>query len=402
MKSARVEQHQIRKGTALWRIVDENCFYAKNLYNFANYAIRNEFIVNGRWIRYRELAKTLKSSDPYKELMSQPAQQTLGMLDAVWKSFFAGIKDWKAHPEKYLGRPKLPKYLPKDGRYVWSIKNNTCYIKDGHLHFQVKRLHGIVFPTKARGRLLCVRFVPRGIVYVMEIVTEVEVPDQPTGEPTRICGIDLGVNNLVTMANNIGNLPIIVKGGRVKAVNQFYNKRKASIQSELKRRNDRHWSRRLAEITLRRNNQIKSFLHLISRRIVDYCRDNNVDTLVCGLNKEWKQEINTGRTNNQRFCYIPFDALISMLEYKCQDAGIRFVRTEESYTSGTSFMDGEQPGKENYDKTRRVKRGLFQASRCVINADVNAAYQIIKKVSPNAFSDGVGAECLRPTIFRAA
>ena len=208
MKSARVEQHQIRKGTALWRIVDENCFYAKNLYNFANYAIRNEFIVNGRWIRYRELAKTLKSSDPYKELMSQPAQQTLGMLDAVWKSFFAGIKDWKAHPEKYLGRPKLPKYLPKDGRYVWSIKNNTCYIKDGHLHFQVKRLHGIVFPTKARGRLLCVRFVPRGIVYVMEIVTEVEVPDQPTGEPTRICGIDLGVNNLVTMANNIGNLPI--------------------------------------------------------------------------------------------------------------------------------------------------------------------------------------------------
>jgi putative transposase len=400
--TARVEQHIIRHESTLWAVVDQNCFYSKNLYNYANYAVRQEFIKNRRWIRYRELAKTLKSSDPYKELMSQPAQQTLGMLDVVWKSFFAGIKDWKANPQKYLGRPKLPNYLPKDGRYVWSIKNNTCYIKDGRLHFQVKRLHGITFPTKARGRLLCVRFVPRGSVYVMEIVTEVEVPDAPVGEPTRICGIDLGVNNLVTMSNNIGILPIIVKGGRVKAINQFYNKRKAAIQSELKRRNDRHWSRRLDEITLRRNNQIKSFLHLISRRIVDYCMDNKIDTLVCGLNKEWKQEINTGRTNNQRFCFIPFDTLIFQLEYKCQESGIRFIRTGESYTSGTSFLDGEQPVKENYDKTRRKYRGLFQASKRVINADVNAAYQIVKKVAPNAFSDGVGAECLRPLILKLA
>jgi putative transposase len=350
-------------------------------------------------MRYRELAKLLKTSDPYRELMSQPAQQTLNMLDSIWRSFFTSIKDWKKHPEKYLGRPKLPRYKPKDGRYVWSIKNNSCRIRSGVLSFQIKRLHGISFQTKAKGRLLCVRFVPRGNVYVMEIVTEVEVPDIPTGEPARIAGIDLGVNNLVTIANNIGNLPIVVKGGIVKAINQFYNKRKASIQSELRRRNDRHWSRKLDAITLKRDNQIKTFLHLVSRRTVQYCQENNIDTLVCGLNKEWKQEVNTGRTNNQRFCYIPFDKLLSQLEYKCQEAGIRFVRTEEAYTSGTSFLDGEMPIKENYDKTRRKHRGLFQASKCVINADVNAAYQMIKKVSPNAFSDGVGAECLRPLIW---
>lgn len=384
----------------LWRIVDENCFYSKNVYNSTNYAIRQEFIGNGRWMRYRELAKILKTIDAYKELKSQPAQQTIAMVDTAWKSFFSSIKDWKANPEKYLGRPKIPKYLPKDGRYIWSIKNNISYIKDGLLHFQVKRLHGITFPTKARGRLLCVRFVPRGGVYVMEIVTEVEVPDQPTTETTRICGIDLGVNNLVTMTNNIGNLPIIVKGGRVKAINQLYNKRKAAIQSELKRRNNRHWSRRLDDVSLRRNNQIKTFLHLVSRRIIQYCTKNNIDTLICGLNKGWKQEINTGHANNQRFCYIPFDMLLSQLEYKCQDVGIRFSRTEESYTSGTSFLDEEKPTKENYDKTRRLKRGLFQASKCVINADVNAAYQIIKKVVPNAFCDGVEAACCRPLILK--
>jgi putative transposase len=135
---------------------------------------------------------------------------------------------------------------------------------------------------------------------------------------------------------------------------------------------------------------------------VQYCEQNNIDTLVCGLNKEWKQEVNAGRINNQNFCFIPFVTLLSQLEYKCQEKGIRFVRTAEAYTSGTSFLDGEQPIKENYDKTRRVKRGLFQASKCVINADVNAAYQIIKKVAPNAFGDGVGAECLQPTILRVA
>ena len=402
MITSRVEQHQIRNTNPLWMVIDENCLYSKNLYNYGNYAIRQEYFTSGKWTRYNELAGSLKSSDPYKELMSQPAQQTLGMLDAVWKSFFAGIKEWTIHPNKFLGRPKLPKYLPKDGRYIWSIKNNSCRIRDGVLSFQIKRLHGVTFPTKARGRLLCVRFIPRGSVYVMEIVTEVEVPDQPTGEPKRICGIDLGVNNLVTMANNIGDLPIIVKGGRVKAINQLYNKRKAGIQSELKRRNNKRCSHRLDDISLRRNNQIKTFLHLVSRRIVQYCTKNNIDTLICGLNKEWKQEINTGRANNQRFCFIPFDTLLSQLEYKCQEVGIRFIRTEESYTSGTSFMDGELPVKENYDKTRRIKRGLFQASKCVINADVNAAYQIIKKVAPNAFSDGVGAEGLQPMILKAA
>jgi putative transposase len=400
MKCARVEQVQIRKHDPLWRVIDQNCYYSKNLYNYANYIIRQEFINNGRWIRYNELAGTLKESDPYKELMSQPSQQTLAMLDAVWKSFFTAIKDWNKNPSKYLGMPKLPRYLPKDGRYIWSIKNNSCRIRDGVLSFQIKRLHGITFPTKTRGRLLCVRFVPRGNVYIMEIVTEVEVPDAPTGEPTRICGIDLGVNNLVTMANNIGNLPIIVKGGRVKAINQFYNKRKAAIQSELKRRNDKRWSHRLDDISLRRNNQIKTFLHLVSRRIVQYCTKNSIDTLVCGLTKDWKQEINTGRINNQMFCFIPFNTLLSQLEYKCQETGIRFMRTEEAYTSGTSFLDGEQPIRENYDKTRRVKRGLFQSSKCVINADVNAAYQIIKKVAPNAFSDGVGAEGLQPLILK--
>ena len=395
----RTESHVIRKNSPLWKTVDRNCFFSKNMYNYANFEARKRFIEDGSWFRYRDMAKALKSSEPYKELMSQPSQQTLVMLDAVWKSFFVAIKDWKKHPHKYLGMPKLPKYLPKDGRYVWSIKNNGCRIRNGKIEFVLKRLSKVSIPTKARGRLLCVRFVPKGTCYVMEVVTEVQAPEQPTGELRRIVGIDLGVNNLVTVANNIGLMPIIVNGRGIKSVNQFYNKQKANMQSKLMKRNGTRKAKMLDNLSFKRHCRIKTMFHQTSRLVIDYCVANHIDTIVCGLNKGWKQEVDMGKQNNQRFSYIPYDMLIKQFEYKCQDAGIRFITTEETYTSGTSVLDGELPTKECYDKSRRKKRGLFCWSDGVVNADVNAACQIIKKVSPNAFADGVGAECLQPVIL---
>lgn len=401
-KEIRVEQTIIRHSHPLWKAIDQNCFYSKNMYNYANYIIRQDFINNGRWIRYNELASTLKTSDPYKELMSQSAQQTLAALDRTWKSFFKAIKDWKVHPEKYLGRPKIPGYKPKDGRFPWYIKNNGCRVRDGELQFIIKRLSGVKFPVRTNGRLLGVRFVPKGSCYMMEVIFEVEVPDIPEGEPQRIAGIDLGINNLVAMSNNIGEQPIIVNGRKVKAINQFYNKQKAALQSDLKKQNNKHWSRKLEELSFKRYLRIKALMHATSKRVVNWCVENNIDTLVCGLNKEWKQETNLGKSGNQKFVSIPFDMLIGQLEYKCQNVGIRFITTEESYTSGTSFLDGELPCKESYDKSRRKKRGLFQANTTLINADVNGACQIIKKVSPNAFSYGVGVAGFQPVVINVA
>ena len=76
------------------------------------------------------------------------------------------------------------------------------------------------------------------------------------------------------------------------------------------------------------------------------------------------------------------------------------IKTEESYTSGTSFLDNELPIKENYNKNRRVYRGLFVSNTGIkINADVNGAYQIMKKAFPNVFSDGIEGVGLHPTII---
>lgn len=403
MITNRVEQHVIRRGSNLWNTIDQNCFFSKNLYNYANYTIRQEFINNGRWIRYNELDKALHHTDPYVELMSQPAQQTLAALDRNWKAFFASIKDWKKNPGKYLGRPKIPKYLPKDGRYPWFIKNNSCRIQNGRLEFTIKRLHGVTFPTKSEGRLLGVRFIPRGSCYVMEIVKEVEIPDFVERPMSRIAGIDLGVNNFATISNNIGVNPIIINGKGLKSINQFYNKQRAQTQSNLMKRHGKRNSRALDDLTFKRFCRVKNFMHAASRIVVNYCLEHDIDTLVCGLNSGWKQEVNTGKKNNQKFHSIPYDMFIQQLEYKCKENNIRFISTEESYTSGTSFLDEEQPTESSYNKSRRVYRGLFKSEHGLINADVNGSLQIIKKVSENAFIGySVEAAGLQPSMMNVA
>lgn len=399
MKATRTEQQVITKKHPMWKVIDQNCFFSKNLFNLANYTIRQEFINNNRWIKYRELDKSLQQTDAYKELMSQPAQCTLQVLDREWKAFFITMKDWKQNPNKYLGRPKLPKYKDKEkGRFTWFIKNNSAYIEGDNLIFRVNRLKGYNFKTHAQGRLICVRFVPHGSHYTMEVVTEVEVPNKVESESKCIASIDLGVNNLVTLTNNIGLKPIIINGKGIKSINQYYNKQKAKLQSDLKLRNNKHWSKALETLTYKRNNRVKNFMHNVSHYIINYCIENNIDTLVCGLNKEWKQESKMSKQTNQKFIYLPYDMLINQLTYKCENVGIKFLTHEESYTSGTSFLDGEIACKENYDKSRRVKRGLFQAFDRLINSDVNGSLQILRKAFPDAFSYGIEGD-LTPLII---
>ena len=130
---------------------------------------------------------------------------------------------------------------------------------------------------------------------------------------------------------------------------------------------------------------MKNYLHNISTYVITYCLNNNIDTIVIGHNKEWKQNNSIG----QAFHYIPYNLFMSQLEYKCEDNNINYIETEESYTSGTSFLDNELPTKDYYDKSRRIKRGLFQSNKGLINSDVNGSLQIIKKVFPNAFSYGI-------------
>lgn len=398
LKVQRTEQHKIKSDSDFEKFIDEYCFKSKNLYNYANYIIRQEFINNNNWIRYNKLFEMIKESEPYKCLGSNVGQGTLRILDKNWKSFFKAIKDWAKNPSKYLGRPKLPKYRPKDGRFVLSLDSNKVKLKDGYVYFAWKpfKLFNHQFRTNAKERILQCRFIPKGSHYVMEIVYEMEVPEC-TDSSERVVAIDIGVDNFITMVNNIGEKPIAVKGGVIKSINQFYNKRKAEIQSELKKTNKQDWSKQLQKLTDKRYEMIKYQMHCISKYVVDWCVLYCVDTLIVGHNDEWKQK-NKGMQN---FTYIPYELLIQMLAYKCENNGIKFMKHEEGYTSGTSFVDEEEPVKENYNKSRRIHRGLFVGNNGIkINADVNGAYQILKKVIPNAFANGIEGAGLHPLTIK--
>lgn len=377
----RVERHIIIKS----QIIDDLCFKSKNLYNLANYHIRQEFINNGKWLRYQVLDKLLQKTDAYKELPSHTSQQILILLDKNWISFFRSIKDYGKHPEKYLGRPSLPKYKHKvDGRNIVVFTNYQAKLKGDKIHFPKKS--GLK-PLKTNVNNICqVRIVPNATCYIIEVIYKKEVENVLLDENAYL-GIDLGLNNFATCINNIGLSPFVINGKIIKSINQFYNKKKAQLQSFI---GDEGTSKRINYLTHRRNNKINDYLHKTSRTIINYCIKHGIKTIVVGKNKNWKQEINIGSRNNQNFVSIPFARLISQLKYKGEEVGIIVTETEESYTSKCSFLDSEPICKSDKYLGKRVKRGLFKSLKGIlINADVNGSYNILKKVFPNVFDNFV-------------
>ena len=418
----RVEKHLIRPSSPWFPMIADFCHLAKNLYNHGNYIVRSRFLNDEHWTRYDELDKILKKDLEYPDYKAMPtaqsAQQVLRLLDKNWKSFFASIKDWKEHKDKYFGRPKMPNYKEKNGRFILVMTNQNCKYADGKIQFP-KTFNGFgvipefsSLPTdeeKAKelgiSRIFSsfqqVRFVPNGTDIVMEIVYTIK-DISPKEDNGKYAGIDIGVDNLLTMATNTGTAPLIVNGKIPKSVNQFYNKKIASLKSICKQMTGRNSSNRIRNFTAKRNRKIEDYLHKASRLIVEECAKQSISTIVIGQNKEWKQDSKLSKKVNQHFVQLPFARLIQMIEYKAKEHGIAVALTEESYTSGTSFLDGEAPTKESYNKSRRIHRGLFKANDGrLINADVNGAFQIMRKVFPNVSADGIEGVVLRPVVVVA-
>lgn len=414
MKTNRVEQHRIKKSHKFFHIIDDLCLKSKNMYNYGNYIIRQEFIEtskekeqglrdNAIWIQYNKLFDMVKDSEPYKEIGSNVGQATLRKLDKVWKSYFEGVKEYKKNPEKFLGMPRMPKYLPKEnGRYECGLDNNKFKVINGYVYFcwkPLKVMNNTFMTNIPEGtKLMQLRFVPKNGEYIMEVVYQIEVPDIED-KSERIATIDLGVDNLMTITNNCGIKPLVINGKPLKSINQYYNKKISEMRSELKKRHNADWSKEMQRFTIKRNNKVDDYIQKATKMVIDFCKENNIDTLVCGYNSGWKQESDMGKQVNQKFVSIPYESIVWRLSYKCETAGILFKTPEESFTSGTSFLDEEEPIKENYDKSRRVYRGLFVSNNGTkINADVNGSYQITKKVFPNAYSNGIVGVGLHPTV----
>lgn len=223
-----------------------------------------------------------------------------------------------------------------------------------------------------------VRVIPKGDHIVVEIVYKAN--ECKAKEDNGIyAGIDIGLNNLATIGFNNGK-GLIINGRPLKSINQYYNKKKSELSSELERRNKSKNSKRLNRLTTKRNNKVKDYLHKASTMLVNQLISNNVCKVVIGKNDGWKKEINIGKRNNQNFVNIPHAVFIEMVCYKCKLNGIEVVLREESYTSKCSFIDNEPIKKHDSYAGRRVKRGLFRSENgTFINADLNGALNILRK-----------------------
>ena len=401
----RVEKHFIKQNNLYYPMFCDFAHKAKNLYNHANFLVRNEFIKNNKWLRYNEMDKMLKTDlkfDDYKQMpTAQSAQQVLRLLDKNWKSFFIAINDWSKNKDKYSGKPKLPKYKTKDGKHILILTNQNVKLKDNMLVFPKTFCGFIIQPQFIKHDNFVsfqqVRFIPNYKSFIVELVYNIEVPNKILPDNKRYLSVDIGLDNLATVVNNTGLKPVIINGKGLKSINKYYNKQMSHYRKVAKRMNGRDYTNRMNNLTMKRNCKINDYMHKASKYLIDYAIANNFNTIVIGNNKAWKQKSTMSKIINQSFVGIPHMRFIEMVQYKAQNVGINVILTEESYTSGTSFLDNEEPIKANYNKMRRIHRGLFVSNNGIkINADVNGAYQIMKKVFPNAYANGIQGVVLHP------
>lgn len=396
------ERHIIKVGTAEFKEYDAICFLSKNMYNSALYALRKHFFETKTLKHKFQLSKEFQEQNQpdYRAMFVRSAQQIIGIAHQSMKSFFALIKAKKSG--SYDKPVKLPRYLSKNGRQVMIYDNKAFYEKDfKEGYIRVAQTQSRI-PTKIKNikSIQQIRLVPKGNHVVLEVLYK--VTDMPLKEDNRrYAAIDLGVNNLATVVSNVDS-PKIINGRPLKSINQYYNKEKAILQSKTDKEygtTKRKQTRREQSLTFKRNNKVNDYLHKTSRKIVNYLVSNNINTLFIGKNKEWKQNINIGKRNNQNFVNIPFYKLIQMLLYKCALEGITVKEIEESYTSKCSFLDDEEISKHEEYKGKRIERGLFKtAEEKVINADVNGGLNILRKAVGKFDYDPIEV-CSTPVVW---
>lgn len=378
--------------------LDRMLFLSKNLYNACLYEERQMFFQKRNsndsnlkgFISNFELSKQLQDTNnpDYRALPSAVSQQVCKQVYLAYKSFFSlHKKGLKARIPKYLDKTKGRNRLsfPKNA-ISRSIKNGVIKLTGLNCAFKLPEY----IDYKTVQQIDIVKTQSRTI----KVLILYSVPKVPLKEDNgRVLGIDLGLNNLMSVVSNTTDFrPLIYDGKPLKAINQFCNKQVSKLKSLSKN----IITEKICSIYRNRMNKIDDYLHKCSSHLINQAVSNGFNSIIIGKNQSWKQEINLGTKNNQNFVQIPFNKLISKIRYKASLNGIRVIETEESYTSKCSFFDDEFPCRHETYLGERVSRGLFRSSKGFINADLNGALNIIKKVLKDFNSSNLSIDFFKP------
>lgn len=372
-----VERHVIKDNR-----YEEICHKSGLLYNYCLYAFR-QGVFTGNYIKEYELSTKLGKENQYdfRNLPCHVSRNVIKQVSENIKSWIRAKKEYEKHPDKFQRRPKLPDYKNGKKLNIVVFDELSCRIKeDGCVHF----VKNIIKPIRTKVKpdeLIQIRIIPEATCFIVEIVYERKETDLGL-DKDNFLSIDLGLNNLCACVSNVVE-SFIINGKIAKSVNQWYNKKKAKLMSFV---GNKGTSNKIKGITLLRNCWIEDKLHKISRYIVNFCRSNNIGTIIIGLNKGWKNKINIGKRNNQHFVSIPHSKLINKIVYKAKLLGINVIIHEESYTSKIDHLAFEPLKKQGSYLGKRKKRGLFQSSiGKLINSDINGAIGIARKVIGDSF-----------------
>lgn len=369
-------------------LIKDLCHLSKNLYNAALYDVRQYYFETKSYRTWQsqKLVFTKNHNPDYYALQSNLAGEILMQVGRQFIGFFNESNKKK----------RIPKYKNKNGYNIITFPKLAIskYIKfDRYKQLYTYTLCKKSYNLKIQStkpNIKMVKFVydeANNLIKCFKIY-EVEQSELKK-DNSRYFSIDPGLNNIVSIYNNIGIRPLLYNGRPIKSINQYYNKTKAKLQSELP--TNVKSSKRLKQLALKRNNKIDYEMHKISTHIINEAVKNNISKIFIGNNIGWKNEINLGKRNNQNFTNIPHTKLFNQLLYKGALNGIEVIFTEESYTSKASFFDKDYLPKygesDNHNFSgKRVKRGLYRDSKGNIwNADLNGAANIMRKVSDKAY-----------------
>lgn len=390
-----VERHWIRENHALYSICDDLTFKAKNLYNAGLYQIRQSIFersksqdeVKPSVLSWVELVSQFRK-DKQVDMLALPSKVSTNILKLVGSTIHSYYQTLKCYHDKsnlsVTTKSKPPRYLHKtEGRYTVEFTNQTFSKKRGdndelilcpkdlNLHIQTQ----VESPK-------CVRIVPKLGAFVIEVIYEVEeVPLKHTG---NYAAIDLGVDNLASITFSNGFNPLLVRGYKIKSINQGYNRLIAKAKSNLP--TNKKTSKHIHRLWRNREMKLQAELHKITSFLSLYFDEMSVEKVFIGKNTGWKQEVALGKRTNQTFVNIPYNTFISQLTYKCKLRGIEVIEQEESYTSKASFVDqdeipvyGETEKKPQFSG-KRISRGLYKTKQgFLLNADINGSYNILVK-----------------------
>lgn len=301
-------------------IIKELSHIAKNLANEAIYNIRQYYFQEGKYLNYQKNYVLLKNSPNYKMLNSNMAQQILKEVDGSFKSFFGMLK--LAKQGKYAFKDcKLPHYLPKDGYTTLVIgfvrlKGNKLIIPFSNSFKKTHKPVEITIPPVLLDKKVKeIRIIPKANARFFEIqyVYQAECIQRNLNTNNALA-LDLGINNLVTAVSSNGK-SFIIDGRKLNSINQWFNKENARLQSvKDKQRFGNKTTNRQKAIARDRNNKVNDYMNKTARRVIDYCINNDIGTLIVGYNETFQRSSHIGKQNNQNFVNIPYGWLRNKLK----------------------------------------------------------------------------------------